>query len=115
MNQTLSAASLYITKAKQLFNQDLDKSTPLSNLTISNLPGPKEQLYLNGAAMESIYPASVLTPDQHLTVMLISYRDELHFGLVGCPDHLTSIQKIAEYLSLSLDELEEALKVGDET
>lgn len=114
LNQTLSAASLYITKAKQLLNQDLNKSTPLSNLTISNMPGPKEQLYLNGAPLESVYPASVLMPDQRLTIMLISYRNHLHFGLVGCPDHLTSIQKIAENLTISLDELEEALKVGSD-
>lgn len=114
LNQSLSALSLYITKAKVMMGKDLDKTTPLSNLTISNLPGPKEQLYLHGAPLRSIYPASVLMPDQRLTVMLISYLDQLHFGLVGCPDHLLHMQKIAESLSSALAELEQAFELSDE-
>lgn len=110
LNQSLSAFSLYFTKAKLLLKQDLNKATPLSNLTISNLPGPREQLYLNGAPLQSLYPASVLMPDQRLTIMLVSYLDQLHFCLVGCPDHLLHMQKIAESLSTSLDELEQAFQ-----
>jgi len=47
-------------------------------------------------------------PDQRLTIMLISYKGQLNFGFVGCPEHLVHIQKIAKSLENSLAALEHA-------
>ena len=108
VNKAMSVISMYAAKAKVMLKQDLNKATPVSTLTISNLPGSNQALYLHGAQLESIYPASILMPDQRLTIMLISYKGQLNFGFVGCPEHLVHIQKIAKSLENSLAALEHA-------
>ena len=89
-------------------NPDPDKST-FTNLTISNVPGPKEPLYLHGAELDGMYPVSVLTGDHRLNITVLGYHDELFFGLIACPDTLPSVQRIAVRLPQALDELEVAM------
>lgn len=86
---------------------DPDKAT-FTNLTISNVPGPKEALYLHGAELEGMYPVSVLAGDHRLNITVLGYREALFFGLVACPDTLPSVQRIAVRLPQALDELEAA-------
>lgn len=83
---------------------------PFTNLTISNLPGPREPLYLRGAQLLAMYPVSVLPGDHRLNITVLSYCDQLHFGLIGCPDGLPSLQKIALGLTQALQELEIAVQ-----
>jgi diacylglycerol O-acyltransferase len=89
-------------------NADPDKST-FTNLTISNVPGPKEPLYLHGAELDCMYPVSVLAGDQRVNITVLGYHDELFFGLIACPDTLPSVQRIAVRLPQALDELEAAM------
>jgi diacylglycerol O-acyltransferase / wax synthase len=79
---------------------------PFTNLTISNVPGPRESLYLDGAEMDGLYPISVLAGEQRLNITLLGYRDQLFFGITGCPDKLPHLQRIAVLLPEALDELE---------
>lgn len=85
-------------------------SQPFTNLTISNLPGPRETLWLRGAELVAMYPVSVLPSDHRLNITVLGYRDQLHFGLIGCPDGLPSLQKIAVALPRALRELELAMQ-----
>lgn len=87
------------------------ESAAFSNLTISNVPGPKHKLYLQGAEMDGMYPVSVLTGDHRLNITILGYHEGLHFGFTGCPDTLPRIQKLALQLPLALRDLERAVSV----
>jgi diacylglycerol O-acyltransferase len=78
------------------------------NLCVSNVPGPKEVLYLRGSRMEANYPVSIPTHGMALNITLQSYADNLDFGFVGCRDTLPHLQRLAVYTGEALDELEAA-------
>jgi len=81
---------------------------PAFNVVISNYPGPREPLYLNGAKMEAIYPCAFIFGGQGLNITLTSYVDQLHFGLVACRDGVPDIQHFASLLIESFEELTRA-------
>lgn len=79
---------------------------PPYNVLISNVPGPRERLYWNGAELEAIYPLSIPTENQALNITCLSYADHLEFGLVGCRRAVPKLQRLLDYLEDSLGELE---------
>ena len=92
-------------------NTDPDHAA-FTNLTISNVPGPKQKLYFNGAEMDGMYPVSVLASDQRLNITVLGYHEGLHFGFTACPDTLPSVQKLAVQMPKALRELERAVGIG---
>jgi len=78
------------------------------NLCVSNVPGPKEVLYLRGSRMEASYPVSIPVHGQALNITLHSYADTLNFGFVGCRDTVPHLQRLALYTGEELDALEKA-------
>ncbi|MDT5350464.1 MAG: diacylglycerol O-acyltransferase / wax synthase [Mycobacterium sp.] len=78
------------------------------NLCVSNVPGPKDVLYLRGSRMEANYPVSIPAHGMALNITLHSYADNLDFGFVGCRDTLPHLQRLAVYTGEALDELEAA-------
>ena len=58
------------------------------NLVISNVPGPQEPLYWNGARLEALYPASIVLDGQALNITMTSYLDKLEVGLTACRNAL---------------------------
>lgn len=79
---------------------------PLFNLTISNVPGPKETLYLNGAELLATYPVSLVWHGYAMNITVVSYRDSLEFGIVACRETLPQVQRLLDYLENALAELE---------
>jgi WS/DGAT/MGAT family acyltransferase len=79
---------------------------PPYNVLISNVPGPRERLYWNGAELEAMYPLSIPTENQALNITCLSYADHLEFGLVGCRIAIPKLQRLLDYLEDSLAELE---------
>jgi diacylglycerol O-acyltransferase len=80
---------------------------PAFSTVISNVPGPREQLYWNGARLEGIYPASIVFDGFAMNITLVSYRKSLDFGIVACRRSLPEIQRMIDYLEEALVELEE--------
>ena len=78
------------------------------NVVISNVPGPSEDCYWNGARMEGMYPVSIAMDRLALNMTLTSYRDQIEFGLIGCRRTLPSLQRMLDYLEEGLKELEVA-------
>jgi len=72
---------------------------------ISNVPGPAQPLYFNGARLDAIYPVSLLVHGNALNITCISYAGTLNFGLIGARDTLPHLQRLALYLGDALDEL----------
>jgi diacylglycerol O-acyltransferase len=78
------------------------------NVVISNVPGPKEPLYWNGARLQGMYPVSIALDRIALNITLTSYCDSLEFGLIGCRRTLPSMQRLLDYLENGIRELEVA-------
>lgn len=79
------------------------------NLIISNVPGAKHALYLNGARLTGLFPASVLFDGQALNITLANYQDKIDFGITACDVALPDIHKLPHYLENALSELEALL------
>ncbi len=78
------------------------------NVVISNVPGPKQPLYMNGARLQGIYPVSIVLDRIALNITLTSYCDQMEFGVVACRRTLPSIQRLLDYLENAIHELEVA-------
>lgn len=76
------------------------------NLIISNIPGAKTPLYLNGAKLTGIYPASVLFDGQALNITLANYQNKIDFGITACDVALPHIDELLTYLASELRTLE---------
>lgn len=81
---------------------------PPFNVVISNVPGPRDTLYLDGSELEALYPVSVLPDSQALNMTFFSYRDQVRFGLLACWKVLPDLERLAELLGDSWRELEAA-------
>lgn len=86
-----------------------DLFRPPFNLIISNVPGPRTPLYLNGARLDGIYPLSIPYHGQALNITCTSYDNELAFGLTGCRRTVPHLQHLLGYLDDEIRALEEAV------
>ncbi|OEY65510.1 WS/DGAT/MGAT family O-acyltransferase [Marinobacter sp. X15-166B] len=82
---------------------------PVFNVTISNIPGPHQTLYYEGAQLEAMYPVSLIAHGGALNITCLSYAGALNFGFTGCRDTLPSMQRLAVYTGEALGELEALL------
>ncbi|MFZ5722220.1 MAG: WS/DGAT/MGAT family O-acyltransferase [Pseudomonadota bacterium] len=82
------------------------------NVIISNVPGPKEPLYWNGARLQGIYPVSIVLDRMALNITLTSYVDSLEFGFIACRRTLPSMQRLLDYVEKAIDELEIAAGIA---
>ena len=80
---------------------------PAFSTVISNVPGPRRQLYWNGASLDGIYPASIVFDGFAMNITLVSYHDRLDFGIIACRRSLPQIQRLIDHLEEALAELEE--------
>jgi diacylglycerol O-acyltransferase len=54
------------------------------NLVVSNVPGPQQPFYMSGTRLLEAYPAVPLNPgNQGLSVGVLSYDGQVHFGLLA--------------------------------
>jgi diacylglycerol O-acyltransferase / wax synthase len=82
-----------------------DHHRPLFNLTISNVPGPPFPLYLAGGRMVHNYPMGPIYDGGALNITVMSYLDNLDFGIMACPELVDDVWVLAQGLQDSLDEL----------
>ena len=69
---------------------------PLANVTISNVPGPREPLYAGGARVISAHPHGPLLAGVRLNITVMSYADSVDFGLIGCRQSLPDADEVAQ-------------------
>ncbi|RKG34574.1 WS/DGAT/MGAT family O-acyltransferase [Acinetobacter tianfuensis] len=77
------------------------------NLVISNVPGPQDPLYWNGARLEALYPASIILDGQALNITMTSYLDKLEVGLTACRNALPKMQNLLQHLEDEIQRFEE--------
>ena len=78
---------------------------PISNVVISNVPGPQTPLYLAGARMRSNFPVSIPAHGMALNITVQSYNGALDFGLTACRRAVPDVRDIADHLGDALVEL----------
>jgi WS/DGAT/MGAT family acyltransferase len=101
------AAPALAGRAARLYSRTkmADRHRPLFNVTISNVPGPPFPLYSIGARMVANYPVGPIMDGGGLNMTVMSYLDQLDFGLQACPDVLPDVWSLAHGLQDALDEL----------
>jgi WS/DGAT/MGAT family acyltransferase len=82
---------------------------PPFNLVISNVPGPREPLWFNGARLDAIYPMSIPVDGQALNITVTSYVDSMEFGVMGCRRSVPHLQRLLGHLDTALAGLEKAV------
>ncbi len=82
-----------------------DRHRPIFNLTISNVPGPPFPLYSAGARMVANYPMGPVNDGAGLNITVLSYMNQLDFGVVTCRELIPDAWEIADGLGAALDEL----------
>jgi WS/DGAT/MGAT family acyltransferase len=88
----------------------LDRLNPPFNVIISNVPGPREALYLGGAEMLSYFPVSAITDGQGLNITVASYRDHLDYGIISCRELVPDVWDFEAHFAESLAELGRAVE-----
>ena len=89
-----------------------DVLPPVANVTISNVPGPRQTLYAVGAELLNIFPVSIATNGLALNITVQSYCDQLDFGLIAGANVLPDVQRLADMLPEELAILEQAFGVA---
>tara|TARA_R110001592_G_scaffold65716_1_gene201696 strand:+ start:7690 stop:9171 length:1482 start_codon:yes stop_codon:yes gene_type:complete len=90
-------------------------SRPMYNVVISNVPGPKEKRYLNGAEVFSVHPVSFVMQGQALNITLFTYADKITFVFTACRESLPSIQRLVAHTTDALESLENTINSTLET
>jgi WS/DGAT/MGAT family acyltransferase len=84
----------------------------LSNLVVTNVPGPQIPLYLLGARMIETYPMVPLFESQGLGIALFSYAGGLYWGFNADWDQFPDLHDFVISIDQSFRELGEAAEAG---
>jgi diacylglycerol O-acyltransferase len=103
----ISQAPLLLTQLAGLGNR-----LPAFSTVISNVPGPRERRYWNGARLDGMYPVSIPFDGAAVNFTLVSNFDKLDFGIVACRRSVPHVQRLIDYMEDALVELEEAAGLG---
>ena len=81
---------------------------PPYNVAISNVPGIQETMYWNGARMNGSYPLSIVTDGMAINITLVTYEQNVDFGIIACRRSVPQVQRLIDYMEIALQELEDA-------
>ena len=85
-----------------------DVLPPAANITVSNVPGPRQTLYAAGAELLHIFPVSISTHGLALNITVQSYRDQLDFGFIAGANIIPHVQELCDLLPQEFAALEAA-------
>ena len=77
------------------------------NLVVSNIPGPREPMYMRGCELKEAYPIVPLTDRHALSIGMTTVRDRACFGLYADRRSLGDVDRVGAALRRSIDELAE--------
>lgn len=82
---------------------------PPLNVIISNVVGPREARYFNGARQVAAYPVSAIAPMTTLNLTVYSYDGMLYFGMVSARRTIPDPQALRRFIDEAFAELREAV------
>src|SRR5438445_2818687 len=81
---------------------------PSANITVSNVPGPRQTLYAAGAELLHIFPVSISTHGIALNITVQSYRDQLDFDFIAGAHINHHVPVLCDMLPVEFEALEAA-------
>jgi WS/DGAT/MGAT family acyltransferase len=90
---------------------DDPKYLPPSNISISNVPGPKEALNASDNIVSDLYSIGPLMDGMGMNITVWSYNGNLNFSVMGCKKALPDIHRITDGIAPALRELQERAKL----
>ncbi len=87
---------------------------PAFSTVISNVPGPREAMYWNGARLDGMYPVSIPFDGFAINITLLSNNGKLDFGIVACRHSVPQIQHLIDHMETAIQELELAGGIAGE-
>lgn len=75
------------------------------NVVVTNVPGPRDPLYLLGRRLLACHPVVPLTSVTTVSVALLSYRGSIDVGLLGCGERARDLPTLARAVPAALAEL----------
>ena len=90
-----------------------DVLPPAANVTISNVPGPRQTLYAVGAELLHIFPVSIATHSLALNITVQSYRDQPDFGFIVGANVIPEVKHLADMLPAEFSKLQSAFAAPD--
>ncbi|MCB9730157.1 MAG: wax ester/triacylglycerol synthase family O-acyltransferase [Deltaproteobacteria bacterium] len=85
-----------------------NRHRPIFNLVISNVPGPRFPLYIAGSKLLEVYPLGPAAEGAGLNVTVMSYQDEVYFGLSVAADLVPDLWDLAGAVAPAYEELARA-------
>jgi diacylglycerol O-acyltransferase len=82
------------------------------NLTVSNIPGPAQTMYMCGCRLAEAYPVVPIADRHALSIGMTTVRDGAYFGLYADPLVLPDVDDLARDIDAEIDELVELSKPG---
>ena len=76
-----------------------------ANLIVSNIPGARDVQYLAGARLEAHYPLSAIFHGMGLNITVVSYREQVDWGVVCDPEQTGDAQPLIDALRAAQAEL----------
>ena len=108
MQATEATSPVVATAAIRLQARLSDRFNLPVNVVISNVPGPREALYLGGAKLDAYIPVSTISNGVGLNITVHSYEDRLDFGLVADRDLVPDLWDLVDLHIDQIDALFEA-------
>jgi WS/DGAT/MGAT family acyltransferase len=103
-SETLAAAARVYTRTRLGGHH-----RPFFNVTITNVPGPPNALYVAGAPIHSAFGMAPILDGLGLILVVFSYHGRISIGISSCEQIVPNPDNLAEWFGHSLDELEIAV------
>ena len=75
------------------------------NLVVSNIPGPREPLYMLGCELEEAYPVVPLAESHAVSIGITTIKDGAYFGVYADRESLPDARGLVRDIDTSIDEL----------
>jgi diacylglycerol O-acyltransferase / wax synthase len=95
----------YLPRPLQRLVSHLVASPRMFNLVVSNIPGPRERLYLHGCELQEAYPIVPLAERHGLSIGMTTIQENACFGLYADPRVVPDVDRLAGHLDAAVDEL----------
>lgn len=99
------AAIRYLPRAAQHAISRAAASARSFNLTVSNIPGPRQPMYMLGCEMEVAYPVVPIADEHAVSIGMTSVGDRACFGLYAARESLPDADRLAQSVDASIGEL----------